>query len=416
MNDFLDVRRDFLAPTATAAYRADLGARDQPFGAVDGDWITVASVLEHATLVAEPARSELLREAVERATGIIGETEVQRLAAREWQDRDRGASEAIVFLSDQLEAAGAFTLAGTLLDALLEADGSLNVVQRGRILARRARKEWKAGRLDNAADRYTHVESLGRRSKSAELKARGLIGFVALSQIKQNAAEMHRYAKRAAHLAEQSGLRRLTRDAYTGLAIAAGLDLRIDDALVHGWTVYQLSIGDPLDEAEVLLNLGYMLFVSGFVDVARAAFASVVPRELPARWILPALGSLALASAASTHDLTTEWAARQLLRVNPLTVPRFDLASALSEAATALARIGRSKSSLRCRDAALDLARQYGFPALVAQLEGLDGSIPAPSVSPTTILNKRAANIARELSSMEPTEMPQHLAFAAASA
>jgi tetratricopeptide (TPR) repeat protein len=227
---------------------------------------------------------------------------------------------------------------------------------------------------------------------------------------------MHRYAKRAARLAEQVGLRRLTRDAHNGLMIAAGLDLRIDDALVHGWTVYQLSIGDPLDEAEVLLNLGYTLLVSGFVDVARAAFASLVSRELPARGMLPALGNLALASAASKHDLTTEWAARELLRVNPLTVPRYDLALALSEAATALARIGRTKSSLRCRDAALDLARQYDFPALLARLEGPDGSIPAPSVSPTTILNKRAQNIARELSSMEQREMPQHIALATASA
>jgi hypothetical protein len=62
------------------------------------------------------------------------------------------------------------------------------------------------------------------------------------------------------------------------------------------------------------------------------------------------------------------------------------------------------------------LARQYDFPVLVAQLERLDGSIPPPSVSPTTILNKRAQNIARELSSMEPSEMPQHIALAAASA
>jgi len=62
------------------------------------------------------------------------------------------------------------------------------------------------------------------------------------------------------------------------------------------------------------------------------------------------------------------------------------------------------------------LARQYDFSMLVAELEGLDGSSPAPSVSPTTMLNKRAANIARELSSMEPTEMPQHIAFAVASA
>jgi tetratricopeptide (TPR) repeat protein len=405
-----------LAQSAATAYRADLGSREQPFGGVDGEWITVAAVLEHAALVGEPERTQLLRNAVTLATRLVGDAEVRRLAEREWQDRDRSESEAIVILADRIEAAGAFMLAGSVLDALLEADASLSSVQYGRVLARRARLEWKAGRLDNAADRYAYLESLGRRSKSAELRARASIGFVALNQIRQNATDMHRYAKRAARLAEQVGLRRLTRDAHGGLAIAAALDLRIDDALVHGWTVYQLSLGDPLDEAEVLQNLGQMLFVSGFVDVARAAFASVVSRELPARWMLPALGSLALASAASKHDHTTEWAARELLRIDPPTVPRYPLASALSEAATALTRIGRSKAALRCKEAALELARQYDFSMLVAELEGLDGSSPAPSVSPTTMLNKRAANIARELSSMEPTEMPQHIAFAVASA
>jgi len=334
-----------LAQSAATAYRADLGSREQPFGGVDGEWITVAAVLEHAALLREPERARLLHNAVTLATELVGDAEVRRLAEREWQDRDRSESEAIVVLADRIEAAGAFMLAGTVLDALLEADASLSSVQYGRVLARRARLEWKAGRLDNAADRYAYIESLGRRSKSAELRARASIGFVALNQIKQNATDMHRYAKRAARLAEQVGLRRLTRDAHGGLAIAAGLDLRIDDALVHWWTVYQLSLGDPLDEAEVLQNLGQVLFVSGFVDVARAAFANVVSRELPARWTLPALGSLALASAASKHDHTTEWAARELLRINPLSVPRYSLASALFEAATALARWCATRSA-----------------------------------------------------------------------
>ena len=279
-----------MGKTATAAYRADLGSRDKPFGGVDGDWITVASVLQHASLVDEPARGELLREAVELATGIVGEAEVQRLAAREWQDRDRAESEAIIILSDTIHTAGALNLAATMLDALLDADTSLNVVQRGRILAKRARIDWKAGKLDEAADRYRNIESVGRRSKSAEVKVRAWIGFLALSQIRQDSSEMDRYARRAARLAERNGLTRLAREAHCGLMIAAGIGLRLDDALVEGWIVYQLSIGDPLDEAEILLNLAQVLLDSGFVDVARAAFASVASRELAARWILPALG------------------------------------------------------------------------------------------------------------------------------
>jgi hypothetical protein len=239
--------------------------------------------------------------------------------------------------------------------------------------------EWKAGRLDVAADRYRYIQSLGRRSKSAELKARGLIGFVALSQIRQNAADMHRFAKRAAHLAEQVGLRRLTRDAHNGLAIAAGLDQRIDDALVHGWTVYQLSIGDALDEAEVLGNLGYMLFVSGFVDVA-ALHLRVWSRAnfRPAGFSRSEIWR-AVRVEARPHTSAARTAAGQ-----PADGSRYDLALAPSEH-DRLAHIGARASSLQ--DAALGVARQYGFLELVAKLERLDGSIPVLSPSPTTILN-----------------------------
>jgi tetratricopeptide (TPR) repeat protein len=403
-----------LTKPATAAYRADLGVRDQPFGVADGDWITVATVLEHAALVDEPARGELLREAVRLATEIVGADEVQRLAEREWQDRDRSASEAIVVLADKIHNDGALDLAGSMYDALLSADSSLNIVQRGRILAKRARVEWKSGRRDDAADRYRHIEALGRRAKSSELNIRALIGFVSLSHMQGDYAAMHRYARRAARLAERDGFSKLAREAHSGLMVVAGLDGRFDDALVHGWTFYQLSIGDPVDESAVLGQLGQVLLDSGHIDAARAAFASVVSRELPARVILPALGGLALASAASEHDLTTEWAAREVLSVNPNAAPRYALASALFECGLALTRIGRMKTAMRCRVGAMEMAEQYDFRELISQLNGIEE--PKTTAHSAAALNKRAADVAREVTSMEPRRLPQHVQLAAVSA
>lgn len=408
--------RQGLAQSAAAAYRADLGTRDQPFGDVDGDWITVASVLEHATLVEEPAKSELLREAISLATNIVGEAEVQRLAEREWQDRDRSASEAIVILSDKVLAAGAFHLAGALLDALIDTDSTLNVVQRGRLLTKRARVEWKMGKNDDAADRYRNIERLGRRSRSAELKVRAWIGFTVLSQIRENYEEMQRFAGRAARLAARENLPKLAREAHKGLMIAAGVRRRVDDALLHGWAVYRLSIGDSVDEADVLLNLGQVLFDAGFIDVARAAFASVVSREVAANLMLPALGGLALASAASAQDHTAEWAAREVLRVNPSTVPRFSLASALLECGIALTRIGRIATATRCRTAGSQLAREYDLSEIASKFERLDESTLPVIPRRASGLGRRAAGVARALTSMEPSRLPQHVMLAAASA
>ena len=413
-NDFGRRAPPLLTKPAAAAYRADLGARDQPFGSADGEWITVASILEHATLVDEPTRGELLREAVALATGIVGEAEVRRLAEREWEDRDRSESEAIVILADKIHSDGALNLAGLIYDALLDADSSLNVVQRGRILTKRARVEWKSGRVDEAAERFRYVESLGRRAKSAELRVRAWIGFAAVSQIHEDYAQLDHYARRVARFAERSGLRRLARDARMGLMIAAGNARRLDDALVHGWTAYQQSIGDVLDEAEVLGNLGQVLLDSGCIEAARASFASVVSRELPARMLLPALGGLALASAASQHDLTTEWAAREVLRIEAHVVPRYPLAAALFECGVALTRIGRTKTAARCTDAAIEMAQRYGFRELASRLRTV--GTPAPSTRSADSLNKRAARVTRELSSMEPRQLPRHVRLAAVSA
>ena len=89
---------------------------------------------------------------------------------------------------------------------------------------------------------------------------------------------------------------------------------------MHGWTVYQLSIGDPLDEAEVLRNLGELLDAGLGEKPLVSVFSAVVSRPLPARGtILPCLGGLALASAASQQDFTddSELAAREVLRFDP---------------------------------------------------------------------------------------------------
>jgi tetratricopeptide (TPR) repeat protein len=235
-----------------------------------------------------------------------------------------------------------------------------------------------------------------------------------LSQKREDFAAVQRFARRAARLAEREGLRKLAREAHSGLMVAASIDNRFDDAIVHGWTVYQLSLGDAVDESGVLGNLGQVLLDAGFNEASRSVFAAVVSRSLPANVILPALGGLALASAASRQDLTTEWAAREVLRFEPGSVPRYALASALFECGLALTRIGRMKTAMRCRSAALQLAEQYDFSELVSRFERIDGSMS--NFHSAATLNKRAASVARELTLLEPRQLPQHVQLLAVSA
>lgn len=400
--------------SAAAAYRADLVSRGGPFGSHDGGWIAVGTMLEHATLAPEPERQTLIRGAITLAGEILGEADLARLGDREWQDRDRGPADAIVLLSEAAQQAGALNVAALLLDALTEADTSLNTVQQGRIVAKRANVAWKMGRIDEATDRYHRVEQMARQVKSVELKVRAWIGFVGLAQMRGNYPEVFRYSRRAARLADRAGMVQLARAAHNGLMIAAGVAQRFDEALVHGWKVYQASRGDPIHEGEGLQNLGQALLDSGHVDEARAAFASVVSRELPARIMLPALGSLALASAATGRPLTVEWASNEVERVEMSTAPQYALAAALLESASALGKIGRSERAERCRGAALHLAQIHSFHEIAYRAEGLQASTLPDSIIPRQRFSKGAATVAQEVRWMEPERLPPHVRLAIA--
>lgn len=403
-----------MTPSAPAAYRADIVGRHNPFGDDDGGWVAVSTVVGHATLVPEPARGDLLRDAIELSADIVGERELERIANRDWGNRDRAPTDAILVLAGRMEQAGAVNLAAATLDGLLAAT-ALNPVQQGRIIAKRARVAGKMGFLDEMFDRYTRVEQLAEIADSDELRARALIGFGAVAQMRGNYPDLFRYCQRAAPMADRTGIRELARAAHNGLMIATGIGRRFDEALNHGWAAYQASRGDPVDEAEVLGNLGQVLLECGHTAPAMAVFAAVVSRTLPARMILAALGGLALASAASDQPDRVEWAASEVCRLEEVLVPRYPLAVALIECATALARIRQVSAAERCRGRALALARAYDFHEVVHRAEALDPLTRSDAGTRPTLLAGGAESVVRELAWLEPERLPEHVALTIAS-
>jgi len=400
--------------SAAAAYRLDAAGRTQNSAVDDDDRAIVAgAVLQHAALLPAPQRSELLRDAIEVAIEIVGEPEVERLAAREWQDVDRTPSEAITLLAETVQRAGSFNLARVLLDGVLQADDSLTVVQRGRVLAARARIAWKLGSLDDARERYELLERLGRNAKSAELKARACVGLASVAYMRGNYPELQRYAARAARIADREGFRELGRKAHNALLIVAGANRQLDAALSHGWSAYQAS-DNPVDACEVLQNIGQVLFDAGQVDTARAVFATVVSHELPALILLPALGGLALASAKCGMEDTVRWAATEVTRIDASIVPRYALASALTECASGLNLVGRRDDAERCRAHAAALATANGFHEIAYRIDAMPAIRAASAEAESAIRRGSSAKIVTELKWMEPERRPDHVRLAAA--
>jgi tetratricopeptide (TPR) repeat protein len=400
--------------SSTAAYRADLAGRDDAFGPHDSAWVAVASLLEHAALLPEPDRSRLLVDAIEFSREIVGDEDIGRLGQREWQYRDRTAVEAVMLLADNVHRAGALNLAGIMLDALLVADVSLNAVQRGRIISERARLLRKMGLLEEAAEHDREVGRLGREAKSVELRIRESLGLATLAQLRGNYPEMYRYSQRAVRMATRAGMRKMERDSRIALMIALGNARRFDEALINGWKVYRESVGHSMDEAEVLQNIGQLLFDAGHFAEARAGFAAVVSRQLPLHVMLPALGGLALASAVTGQPETVEWAASEIERL-AASPPRYSIASALLEAAIGLHRIGKTETAERHRVAAVQIGRKHSFHEIVFRAEALEPVPSAESRSAPFVLTKAAATVANEVAWLEPKRLPEHVALAVAS-
>lgn len=396
--------------TPGAAYRADMLHRTAPFGPDDEQWLAAATELHHAAAAPQLGQSRLY-DAIGVAIDLLGDERIDAIVEREWP-APRTHVEAILVLCELIDRAGALHLCAVMLDDLLQAAPDLPSIDRGRILAMRARVTWKLGHRTEAIERYEFLESLGRKSRKPELVARAAIGLAAVAQLRGHYPEVREHAARAAKIADRDGLTGVARVAHQGLMLSAARSQRWDEALLEGWEVLRLSEGDAMLEAEILQNMGQLSLEAGHPASARACFAAVMERTPAARILLPALGGLALASARTGAEPTVEWSVREVWRARDVAVPKYEMAAALIESGTALVLVGRSAEAKRYLDAGAGIARAEQLHELELRAEQ-GGEVPAAAPA-RAVLTKRAARVASDLVALEPERLPDEVAFGAA--
>ena len=400
---------------ATSAYRADLAGRTQPFGAHDSEWVAIASLLEQAVRLPESDAAALLREAEQLAAAVVSPADLETLVRREWGNSEIDPVDPIVVVAREAQDRGALRLAAHLLDSLLATNRSLSGVHRGRILGRRASTAIRLGDLEGAADRHGQILRMGRALNHPDLIARGWVGRAAIAQYHGNYPEVWRCARCAARVADRHSLRAASYYAHTWLMIAAGETNRIDDCLAHGWRAYEAAIGDPVKEADVLTNVSQALCLSGHVREARAGWAAVIAAHaVIGRAVLPALGGFAVSSAMLGDGRGVHWAAREVSQLEEAGAPRYLVAAALLECATAFATLGQSQLAAQYAAAARKLARAHGFHEVAFKAEALDVSSPSPAAVRRVRLSARGAAVARDVERLEPDRLPNHVALAMA--
>jgi tetratricopeptide (TPR) repeat protein len=406
---------------ATRAYRTDAtrgGARRLASGAEgegrEGSWIAVTNLLEHASLaerVEDGDPAPPLAAAIEIAREMLGDEVIRRRGDREWPNH-RFPADAVLLLSDEAYEADALQTALAMITALDGADRSLSPVQRGRVLARRARILSRLGRMDGARDHFIAIDRLGRQAKSDELRARACLGLASIAQMRGNYPALETFGRRALRISRRAGLSFIERYSRLCLTVAAAARHDFDTALLHGWVVYHASVGQPNEEGEILQTFGQLMVEAKHFDEARAAFGAVVSRALPARIIVPALGGLAISAAETGHPATVRWVASQLRALKTAGVARYLLSLALLECSIALARVGQVVASDELRSEATTIAAEHGFHEVTIRAAELDRR---EQVDPGAAfaLGGRALRIAGRIASMEPGRLPDTVSVVA---
>lgn len=396
------------APAPAIAYRRDLEARaGEAFGPSDGAWIEATVHLAHAARSRASSASLALTGASDVAAQVISQFGV----SREVGDDDRLT--AILDMIADMEDAGALQLATCALVNLYPLVSDL--LERGRIIAQFARVNRKRGDLEAATVWLHQVQELGWAADErvgVELLVRSWIGFGALAQVTGNYPAMSTWTHRAVRLAHAHGLDRLEATARGGLFVRSAMRGRAGVAVLHAKRMLGLAAGDARIEAEILTNVARLLLDRGELFGAKAASAAVMVRTRAPRFLLPALGSYALACARLHQAGETQWSLTEIQRADHPAYPPYERTMVLADATQAARVIGWADRALVFEKRVVELAARYHVnEALFTKLEerGADVIVQTMDVRDHPALRQPIQTATRELAAFQPATLPSQV-------
>jgi hypothetical protein len=329
----------------------------------DAQWLRVGALLENASLLPPDQRHAHLAAVMESVRAALGP---ERWAEGHRVDPVRPASDGSLqgrfrTYCEIVEDAGALDLADAMLSAYMNADPSVDVIERGRVEAVRARLAWKAGDLEAASERYRRVAVAARRESSDELRVRALIGQSIVARHLGNYPRARDRARRAASLAEQRGMHRLAASAYQMLTIGFAIARDFGTAVRNGWQAYLHGVGDPIMESEALQIIGQLFLDMGHPEPAAAAFRAIISRATTDRFLVPSLSGLAVAASRMGERDTVSWVEDLIAsRVRAGATP-YAIAAAQLELAIAWDELRVPSRAAEARHRALAIALEHRF-------------------------------------------------------
>jgi len=310
---------------ALSAYRRDLERTPDVvrFGTDDSVWLQFALQLERLTA---PATGR-----VRRTSPLVAHP---LLRARR-----------VLAMAEQMESAGALTLAYTTLAAARRVWDTTDPASAGTAIFRQARICRTSGATPAAENFYTYLFSFARRNRLPELRGRALVGLGIIRTLAGDPAAGRRWFVKAR--AAAGGNPVAIGVSYHAEMVASLAEGDHSSALVSGWKALGTGALEGYDEAGVMNNLASIALQAGHPLAAMRAVHRALRKTRHPRVRLTAYSKGALAAAhLGRKALVLKFAARLTATAATASFPVDELESR-SELAVAFAHIGEMAKARR---------------------------------------------------------------------
>ncbi len=307
----------------------------------------------------------------------------------------------------QMEEWAFLRLAYTTLSALSAILPDAMILERGRVLAQRARVAYKLGATVAARVYYEEVEALAAAGSLPELKGRALVGFGVLAEFTGNFPSSRSLFTQV--LVLQGAAADSVSMAHHGLMVAAAEAEDFDRAIQHAWSAYSGAESDS-QQSDMLVDLAQLLLLVGQPAAALCGFASALARRLSPRAALPALGGVALAAVGAREPESARAVVRLVAAQTEALVASlgggtspampYHSASALTEVSEALSAVDEAIWSRRSAAHAAQIAACHRFHRISHRLEN-PPKRPEKSAAPTRV----QMEIAQRVEALEGAEL-----------
>ena len=377
-----------LRPSATDAYRQDVGSREwEPPTPYLARSIEIATVLDAATAVEDnPDRDMLLIHATHLALELLApETSIDC-----WHDfSDANApTTSLRALVQQLRLRGHPRLSAHILDSV----GVLfppHSMEGLRILHARAAGAWGDGDEVLLKERAGKMFALARGIGTDEALFHAWTILETTPFQRGNLPAFAKAAARSLKYAIRSKNPRAMSSAYNSISIVHGSRGEFGKAIIANWQAISLS-DHPLQLMLILGNTAETLHRAGCYAAARSARAVVLSRklEIGPNQLFVNLGGYAESCAALGDTSGVRWAAGQTLKLLPAQRQARGIAQGLFGCANACARLGLTNLARPLRAEGMAIADAKGYHDLRL--------MPEPSVGEAVAPLDAAADAARQ--------------------